>query len=282
MSKQPPARQAFPDLLVPRNEARKSLSSQIERGHRICDRSIHSEAELDQARSDKTKWKDYNTELLARIFSGSSIAQESRGWDAVPFKYGNTSLSYRTGIFHQGMRAYLTKLESLRDRLELIPESRSAVSERSSPGALSAEVFIVHGHDEPGKQSVARFIQRLGLRAIILHEQPNAGRTIIEKFEDHAEVAYAVVLLTPDDTGFSSDAPAERRRRARQNVVFEFGLFMGKLGRKRVCALHKGDLELPSDLDGVLYIPFDGEGWKVNLARELKAAGLNVDLDKAL
>lgn len=210
------------------------------------------------------------------------MAQESRGWDAVPFKYGRTPLSYRIRIFREAMRAYLTKLESLRDRLELIPEPTAPVSERPRPRTLLADVFIVHGHDESAKQSVARFIERLGLRAVILHEQPNVGRTIIEKFEDHAEVACAVVLLTPDDVGFSCDDPAAQRPRARQNVVFEFGLFIGKLGRNRVCALHKGDLELPSDLGGVLYIPFDGDGWEMHLAKELKAAGLDVDLDRAL
>ena len=108
----------------------------------------------------------------------------------------------------------------------------------------------------------------MALRPVVLHEQPNEGRTIIEKFEDFAHVGFAVVLLTPDDTGRLQDDAGEYRPRARQNVIFEFGYFIGKLGRERVCALVQGDLERPSDYDGVLYIQLDdSEGWKMRLVR---------------
>ncbi len=145
----------------------------------------------------------------------------------------------------------------------------------------SNKVFVVHGHDEAAKQAVARYLERLGLTPIVLHEQPNQGSTIIEKFESHADVGFAVVLLTPDDMG----APAKEapRPRARQNVIFELGFFIGRLGRERVCALVKGDVETPSDYDGVAYTKFDDAGgWRMKFVQELKAAGFDVDANRAL
>ena len=143
-------------------------------------------------------------------------------------------------------------------------------------------MFVVHGHDEETKQSVARCIERLGLRAIILHEEPNKGRTIIEKFEDSADVGFAVVLLTPDDVGAKKTEKENLKPRARQNVILELGFFIGRLGRERVCALYKG-VEIPSDLRGILWVPVDSErAWCWALAREMKAAGLPVDANRLL
>ena len=144
------------------------------------------------------------------------------------------------------------------------------------------EIFIVHGRDDAAKETVARFLDRLGLSPVILHEQPNQGRTIIEKFEHHAQVGFAIALLTPDDVGALQEDASNLKPRARQNVIFEFGYFIGRLGRERVCALTKGDIELPSDYDGVIYIPLDdSEGWKMKLVQEFKNAGLNVDANRA-
>jgi predicted nucleotide-binding protein len=98
------------------------------------------------------------------------------------------------------------------------------------------EVFLVHGHDEATREKVARFLERLHLEPIILHEQPNRGRTVIEKFEDHSKVCYAIVLLTPDDVGGPWKSN-DRLPRARQNVILEHGYFVGLLGRRHVCAL---------------------------------------------
>ena len=144
------------------------------------------------------------------------------------------------------------------------------------------KVFLVHGRDDGTKQTIARFLETLGLKPVVLHEQANIGRTIIEKFEEHAQVGFAVVLLTPDDVGAFRDDKNKQKPRARQNVIFEFGYFIGKLGRKRVCALVKGDVEKPSDYNGVLYISFDDSGgWKMRLIKELKTAGFKVDANKA-
>ncbi|WFR98469.1 nucleotide-binding protein (plasmid) [Rhizobium tumorigenes] len=142
----------------------------------------------------------------------------------------------------------------------------------------SNKVFIVHGHDEGALQSLARFLEKLKLEVTILKEQPNQGRTIIEKYEACAEdIGFAVVLLTPDDVGSAAIA-SNQGQRARQNVIFELGYFAGKLGRGRVCLLRKGDVEIPSDLFGIVYIDMDpAEGWKTALVKELKAAKLEFD-----
>ncbi|MES2602541.1 MAG: nucleotide-binding protein [Pseudomonadota bacterium] len=146
---------------------------------------------------------------------------------------------------------------------------------------LSRKVFVVHGHDHGARDAVARFLEKIELNAIILQEQPDQGLTIIEKFENYAaQVGFAVVLLTPDDLGGVVSGSAQATR-ARQNVIFELGFFVGKLGRGRACLLRKGDIEIPSDLYGVIYTDLDAaEGWKLKLVKELKAAGLSFDANK--
>lgn len=147
----------------------------------------------------------------------------------------------------------------------------------------SKKIFIIHGHDGGTKETVARFISRLGLEPVILHEQANHGRTVIEKFEDHSDVGYAIALITPDDTGSAINDPNNVKYRARQNVIFEFGYFIGKLGRHKVAGLIKNNIEVPSDYSGVLYIPLDESGaWKFLLIKELKTAGYDVDANKAI
>lgn len=150
------------------------------------------------------------------------------------------------------------------------------------PISISRKVFIVHGHDEAAKEKVARFLTQLELEPIILHEQVSRNRTIIEKFEANSrEVGFAVVLLTPDDEG--CERGGAHRPRARQNVVFELGYFVGRLGRERVCALMRGEVEVPSDLHGVVYVPFDeANSWKQTLGGELEAAGFTVDWNKVM
>lgn len=146
----------------------------------------------------------------------------------------------------------------------------------------SNRIFVVHGHDSLAKTDVARTLERLGLEAIILHEQPNEGKTIIEKFErDATQVSFAVVILTPDDMGFPLNKPDEQKPRARQNVILELGYFTGALGRSNICVLFKGEIEVPSDYLGVVYLSMDdGGAWRFNLAKELRQAGISADLNK--
>jgi predicted nucleotide-binding protein len=145
----------------------------------------------------------------------------------------------------------------------------------------SRKVFVVHGNDHGSKETVARFLSQLDLEPIILHEQPDQGRTIIEKFEDFADVACAIVILSPDDLASSKDNLTAQEQRAHQNVIFELGFFVGILGRGRTFALLLKSVTKPSDIDGVLYTPMEGEAWRFKLVKELKAAGINVDANKA-
>lgn len=145
------------------------------------------------------------------------------------------------------------------------------------------KVFIVHGHDSATKESVARYLEKIGLDPIILHEQPNGGKTIIEKFEVYSDVGFAVILLTPDDVGNTKDNKDSLKARARQNVIMELGYFLGKLGRARVCALYKEGVEIPSDYQGVLYTVHDAsEGWKIKLAQELNECGFALNIGAIL
>lgn len=146
---------------------------------------------------------------------------------------------------------------------------------------MSNKVFIVHGHDGEARETVARYLHALGFEPVILHEQANQGRTVIEKIEANRDVGFAVVLLTPDDVGRSVKED-ELKPRARQNVLLELGYFICHLGRERVCALRRGNVDMPSDFAGVVWQDMDdGGGWRLPLARELKAAGHEVDLNKA-
>ena len=146
----------------------------------------------------------------------------------------------------------------------------------------SNKIFIVHGQDVSARESMARFIERLGYEAVILHEQANRGCTIIEKIEANRDVGFAIVLLTPDDEGRKM-GDANLAPRARQNVLLELGYFMAYLGRPNVCALRRGDVDIPSDFAGVVWTDLDSAGaWKTILGRELAAAGYSVDWNKVM
>lgn len=236
------------------------------------------------------EWKRDTIVALRNIFKGEdkSNAKEFEGIRYSPAVFSSDGDS---APFH---RAYARGLESAAAKLKsMIKEVQEYWTDEEVPASKikrgagsdlseSKEVFIVHGHDEAAKQTIARFIEQLELTPVILHEQSNKGRTIIEKFEDHSNVGFAVVLMTPDDVGASVNDKENLKPRARQNVILELGFFLGKLGRERVCALLKG-VEVPSDYDGVLYILMDQqEGWRLKLAKEIKAAGIDIDLNKVI
>lgn len=140
-------------------------------------------------------------------------------------------------------------------------------------------VFIVHGRDDLAKIETARFVEKLGLKAIILHEQVSGGKTIIEKIEEYSDVGFAIILYTPCDKG-NIVGEEDQRFRARQNVIFEHGYMISKLGRENVCALIKGDIEVPNDISGVVYVPLDNHGaWHYAVAKELRNSGYDVDMN---
>lgn len=140
------------------------------------------------------------------------------------------------------------------------------------------KVFIVHGHDETAKLDTARFVEKLGFESIIIHEQVNSGKTIIEKIEEYSNVDFGIVLYTPCDVG--SKNGEELQARARQNVIFEHGYLIARLGRRNVCALVKGKIEIPNDISGVVYVPMDDhKAWKIAVAKELRNSGYVVDMN---
>jgi predicted nucleotide-binding protein len=148
------------------------------------------------------------------------------------------------------------------------------------------KVFIVHGHDHQLKIELEVFLSHIGLEPIVLHREVDAGKTIIEKIEANSDVAYVFILLTPDEIAYTinqqhlEDSARKKEYRARSNVIFEFGYFIAKLGRSRVCSLHKGDVVIPSDLNGFIYKKVDAniEDIGFSLIKELKAAGLKLEI----
>jgi predicted nucleotide-binding protein len=228
---------------------------------------------------------------LIRTFGSNSI-DYMRYKDAANIDNGPHNYAYEVPI--EKVRETLTRsksssialleqaIESLQEQLEEA-EPKAVEPKLSTPTkTFSRKIFVVHGHEDAPRETVARFLGNAEFNPIILHEQASGGRTIIEKIEAHGDVGFAVVLLTPDDEGCKKgESP---KPRARQNVVLELGYFIGRLGRNRVCALKVGEnLELPSDFGGVAYVPFDsGGGWRQTLLRELEAAGFDVDWKKAM
>ncbi len=176
----------------------------------------------------------------------------------------------------EGLVACKLTFQSYLEELKETPNGEQAIKQIVQAKNFS-KIFIVHGHDEALKQSVARLIEKQGIEAIILSEKANKGKTIIEKLEENSDVGCAICLFTPDDTG-KANKEDDYKYRARQNVVLEAGFFMGKLGREHVVYLASPELELPSDLQGVVYT--NANNWQFDLLKELKAMGYNIDFNK--
>ena len=297
-TRQPSPEPPPPELVASRGEASAKIQQRIQLGKELRQRAIpplrytgddrggddRRSIDLTQVRNDFRRWSDFNEELLARLFTTKALADDYSAWS------GGQALAYPPSFDEEAENLYqavddkIHRLESIHDRLELIPERLVALSTAPSTNAQPRKkVFLVHGHDEAARESTARFIEKLGLEVVILHEQASSGMTIVEKLERYSDVSFAVVLLTPDDVGAARASSDKLRSRARQNVLLELGFFVGKLGRSHVCAIHKGQLELPSDYLGVGYVLMDeSSAWKFTLAKELRAAGFAVDMNKAI
>jgi len=271
-------------LVVDKEEFKKQLEERIELGNQIFDRNILFPTELEQAETDYGDWNNFNRELLKHAFNNPK-SEYLISYLSTPAVLGNwirpIPFTEQLGNFKNQLNGKLTALKRLIDITPLLKVDLELPSMNKTQSVDSKDIFIVHGHNDAVKFEVARFLEKLGLNTIILHEQANAGNTIIEKFESHANVGFAVILLTGDDVGKVKNA-ANDSPRARQNVILEWGFFIGKLGRNRVCALYEKGVELPSDLHGLLYLSLDGRGWQMDLAKELKAAGYKIDLNKLL
>lgn len=251
---------SFPTLFVTENESSDSLIGLI-RNIKIRDRSIVIDFEIDKTlptfpsgtienlRVDldlgtwelsRTHWAIKDEDLLKILNNRGLLTQEQ---------------AQKSFVFEK----YFTPL-----------------IEQTNNQSDKSRVFIVHGHDELTKLDMANFITSLGLEPIILHMQANAGMTIIEKIEAYSNVGFAVVLYTPCDIG-TKKGELTFNPRARQNVIFEHGYLIAKLGRPRVTALVKGHMEIPNDISGVIYLDLDDKGnWKSELIKELKGAGYSI------
>jgi len=184
--------------------------------------------------------------------------------------------------------ALVNVLKDIESRLKTLEyNTNRPVKGFESTREYARRIFIVHGHDSELKNELARSLERLDFEPIILHEQPDKGQTIFSKLNgEMSDVGFAFILLTPDDAGALASKPNDLKLRARQNVVFEHGLFSGFLKPERVCAIRRGDLEIPSDLHGVLYKTIPAESSirsiALEIANELRAAGYVVDANKLL
>lgn len=239
-------------------------------------------------------WDDFNKEIYQSSFEAPNNTYfhdyESQSWNH--FYSHDIVADYKKQVQRQ-----ITQMQSDINKVALIEcsaaepkhQKNSVVEDKS----LSKDIFIVHGHSEEMKQTVARVVTKLGLNPIILHEQANEGRTIIDKFEFNAEnIQFAIILLSGDDLAASvkdledvedEDVRKSLEKRARQNVVFEMGYFAGKLGRNKLFYLLQDGVAKPGDLDGLVYTPYDAVGaWMFGLVKELKACGFDVDANKIL
>jgi predicted nucleotide-binding protein len=283
-TKTPPPPREPAALRVPHEEAAERIQKQIDQGEELLRAEPRSENELAELKERKRIWSDYNKQLLRNLFTTDELAEEYSAFIGGVFPM-EPSFGELVEDFRRDIQTYLTRLRSIFRRIELFPApvSDNVLSQPAAQPERGHVIFLVHGHNNEAKETVARFLEKVGLDVVILHEQPDRGRTIIEKFEDYAKVGYAVVLLTADDVGAQRSTPGQLKPRARQNVILELGYFIGTLGRTRVCTLVEQGVEIPSDFSGVLYVPLDdGGNWRFRLASEIKAAGTPVDLNRII
>ena len=244
----------------------------------ISDARALIEKQVTNSDTDFEAWEENVRRFLSKKYGEKSI--EYKKFDDTSFFSGCWGIDTTDEEFHsdcvnscrEGLEITIAILQSYLDDL-----SDSDTNEGTRPPHNSKKVFIVHGHDGELKQAVARIIEKQGIEAIILSEQANKGRTIIEKFEDYSDVSGAICLFTADDYGRAKNNTTDNTR-ARQNVVLEAGYFMGKLGRNCVAILADKDIEMPSDLSGIVYT--DSTNWEINLLKELKEMGYTIDFNK--
>jgi len=197
----PPAPELPLYLAVSREDAVQRIADRIKRGTELKTRPIQTKLVLDQVQRDYWTWSEYNEEMLRRMFTTPKIAEEYSASFGAFVAGGQYYLQEEINDLHNSIDGKIRRLASVTERLELIPLApgvgqTQTASVPTAPG-ISDKVFLVHGHDEAIRESVARFITKVGLDPVILHEQASQGRTVVEKLEHHGDVGYAIVLLTP-------------------------------------------------------------------------------------
>lgn len=276
------------ELAMSREEAKTRLQDRIEKGLELKKNQVGSNAAFEALSKEYSKWDSYNSELLKRTFTTDELAKEYDFWGVMSLSMDEPSLGEKIADLYENIDSKIHRIDSIIERLELIPLSQPlqsvAETRLQSTVQRSKKVFVVHGHDEIAKTSLEVFLHEIGLEPIVLHRQADEGMTIIEKFEKHSDVGYAFILLTPDEIAFlaseetMADEVRHKENRARPNVIFEFGYFVGKLGRSRVCCLYTGNVTLPSDVSGMIYKRYESSIEEVayGVIKDLKASGYTV------
>jgi len=264
---------------------KKQIELLIDEGKKFTFSNFSNRRDPRYGGSDTPEWLSWKTRIeniLSKNFSPNSapIALMRKG--LAQRTQGNGPDKFKTAKDHL-LAALKQSMAILEDDIFNEIQDKKSVSKKA---AYSNKVFIVHGHDHMLKVELENFLKEIGLEPIVLHRQADQGKTIIEKFEHYSDVGYAFILLTPDEISYlaseeeKEDSARMKEKRARPNVIFEFGFFVAKLGRKRVCCLHKGDVSLPSDLGGLVYkkVDDDIEGIAFSIIKELKAAGYEINI----
>ncbi len=278
-------------LQSPAMIASADFLSQIRAGRDLKLRLLHSDQDIQRFLSDVSKWRDGAAALIERSFESKECARDLLAKTNFPpveslterGKLGTRVVLIGNAYLLALARSHLDpEFDAFVDESEpgnFLPRSTSNSTSTAATSTYSPKVFIAHGRGDYN-QTVARLIERVGLEPIILQEEPGGGRTIIEKIETYSDVGYAVVIMSPDDVGNLSTT-SEIQQRARQNVIFELGYFVGRLGRGRVSLLYFAGVEIPSDYAGVEYISYDPAGaWRFKAAGELRHAGYDVDMNR--
>lgn len=263
------------------NERIKKLEELIKEGESFNYNNFSLKGNYGYPSSFKAEYIEWITKVEHILFSffgrSSSIFESFKKTDKV------TLIGNGSGRFNLSQSIILG---TLRAAIEVIKFEPKEMKNKNIALNKDSKVFIVHGHDEKMKSQLEIFLHEIGLTAIVLHRKPDEGMTIIEKFEKYStDASYAFILLTPDDVFYpvlkNDIANSEKKEmRARQNVIFEFGYFVGKLGRKRVCCLYKKGISIPTDISGMLYKEISDNVEEVALAiiKDLKASGYKVDV----
>src|SRR5579863_3060338 len=265
-------------LIKSRAAFKKELEDRVSAGETLYNREVQTEAQLSDLNRDAAGWDDYNEELIKQAFTpiDNEHYLEYRGLNQLTGLYDhargvNTNHPmYKLKHSKDKINNCVIWLKRLVEKLPLIPEDSAIAPHETADRKFYNRGFIVHGRNEARKFEVARFVEKeLRKTAIILHEEANRGQTIIEKFEQHVRVDFAVALWTADDVG-KLKTDEQLSDRARQNVVLETGFFIGAIGRRNVIILYEEGVEIPSDYSGVIFVRLAGN-WKDELRREIDA-----------
>lgn len=287
-------------LVKSREEVKSLLEAQIEAADPILAMEVGKSAkynydmfgasrsrgfEYDEVQKDEflrqlQVWNNMCREIFIRSFEHPNN-KDLAGFD------NNTPIYIISDIveeYKSSVRDKIAYIKGFIQRMSIIPckfESQTVMAAKSNNE--TKKIFIVHGHDCNTRNEAELLVKQLGFEPVVLFKKPNMGDTIIEKLlRESSEAAFSIVLYTKCDEGKAVE-DKDLKPRARQNVVFEHGLMCGLLGRKRVVALVEEGVEIPGDLSGVVYITLDNtQRWQFDVAREMKASGLAVDLNKLL